>query len=164
MVAISMLAITSGAHAQLRPTDPDEPAWQETPVSPPGTFSTERLLDFEVSTGTSLNYGIDPATLSVGDDGVVRYVMVARSSSGALNVLYQGVRCQTGELKTYARWNNNASTWNVGAKEEWHALSFAGFTRPAMLLAKAGICDGRTVNGNPQKILHTLKNGRPDTR
>ena len=164
VAAISLLSFNLAAQAQLRDADPDAPPWQEASVTPPPKFSTDQLQAFEVAVGAALSYGIDPKTLSVGEDGVVRYVMVARSSSGALNVLYQGVRCQTGEVKTYARWNNNAASWNVSAKEEWHPLSFAGFTRPAMILARQGICEGRTVNGNPQKILQTLKNGRPDTR
>jgi hypothetical protein len=160
---ISILVFSPASQAQLR-DDPDAPPWQEATVKPPSTFSTDQLQAIDVSAGTALSYGIDPKSLSVGEDGVVRYVLVARSSSGALNVLYQGVRCQTGEMKTYGRWNNNASSWNVNAREEWHELSFSGFTRPAMLLARAGICEGRTINGGPQKILQTLKHGRPDTR
>ncbi|MBU7573426.1 MAG: CNP1-like family protein [Hydrogenophaga sp.] len=160
---ISFLGFSPALQAQLR-DDPDAPAWQEAAVKPPPTFSTDQLQAFDVSAGTALNYGIDPKTLSVGEDGVVRYVLVARSSSGALNVLYQGLRCQTAEVKTYGRWNNNASSWNVNAKEAWQELSFSGPTRPAMLLARAGICEGRTINGSAQKILHTLKHGRPETR
>ena len=160
---ISFFAFSSASQAQLR-DDPDAAPWQEATVKPPASFSTDQLQAIDVSAGTALSSGLDPRTLSVGEVGVVRYVMVARSSSGALNVLYQGVRCQTGEVKTYARWNNNASSWNVNAKEEWHELSFSGFTRPAMLLARAGICEGRTINGNAQKILQTLKHGRPETR
>ena len=159
---IPLLCLGFAAHAQLK--DPDAEPWQESAVTPPVSFSTEALQPFDVAQGSALSYGIDPRTLVVGEDGVVRYVMVARSSSGALNVLYQGVRCATAEVKTYGRWNNNASTWNTNAKEEWQPLSFSGFSRPAMMLARAGICDGKTINGNPQKILHTIKNGRPDVR
>jgi hypothetical protein len=129
-------------------------------VVPPEVFSVDQLHTFEVKQGSALIYGIDPKTLSVGEDGVVRYVLVARSTSGALNALYQGIRCQTGEVKTYGRWDNRAN-WNTDAKAEWQALSYSGFTRPAMMLARAGMCDGRTVNGTPRKIQHTLKNGFP---
>jgi len=159
---ISFLFLSQAAQAQWL-QDPDAEPWNEAVVAPPANFSTEVLQPFEVSQRAELSYGIDPRTLSVGEDGVVRYVMVARSSS-ALNVLYQGVRCATAEVKTYGRWNNNASTWNSNAKEEWQPLSFSGFTRPAMMLARAGICDGRTINGSPQKILQALKHGRPEIR
>lgn len=150
------------AQAQLR--DPDAEPWQESIISPPVSFSTVELQPFDVAQGSALNYGVDPKTLAVGEDGVVRYVMVARSSSGALNVLFQGVRCSTAEFKTYGRWNNNASSWNISSKEEWQPLSFSGFARPAMMLARAGICDGKTINGNSRKILHTMKHGRPEVR
>lgn len=159
---IPLLCAAFGAQAQLR--DPDAEPWKESAVTPPASFSTDQLQPFDVAQTSALSYGIDPKTLSVGEDGVVRYVMVARSSSGALNVLFQGVRCATAEVKTYARWNNNASSWNTSSKEEWQALSFSGFTRPAMMLARAGICDGKTINGTPQKILHTIRNGRPEMR
>lgn len=159
---LPVLCLGFAAHAQLR--DPDAEPWQESAVTPPASFSIDQLQPFDVAQGSALSYGIDPKTLSVGPDGVVRYVMVARSSSGALNVLFQGVRCATAEVKTYGRWNNNASSWNTSSKEEWQPLSFAGFTRPAMMLARAGICDGKTINGTPQKILHTIRNGRPEMR
>ena len=158
----SLLCLSLAVQAQLK--DPDAEPWQESAVTPPVNFSTEALQPFEVSQRAELSYGIDPKTLAVGEDGVVRYVMVARSSSGALNVLFQGVRCATAEVKTYGRWNNNASSWNINSKEEWQPLSFSGFARPAMMLARAGICDGRTINGSPQKILYTIKHGRPDAR
>lgn len=148
------------ARAQLQ--DPDAEPWRERAVAPPAAFSTDQLQSFDVSQNAALSYGIDPKTLSVGEDGVVRYVLVARSTSGALNVFYQGVRCAAAEVKTYGRWNNNASSWNTGTKDEWVPLSFSGFTRPAMMLARAGICDGRTINGSAQKILNTLKNGRQE--
>ena len=56
---------------------------------------------------------------------------------------------------------DNRDSWNTDSKEEWQALSFSGFTRPAMMLARAGICEGRTVTGDARRILRTLKNGRP---
>ncbi|MCV0440000.1 MAG: CNP1-like family protein [Hydrogenophaga sp.] len=151
----SFLCISQEARAQT-----DDPPWQEAAVALPAMFNADRLQIFEVKRDSALTYGIDPETLSVGNDGVVRYVLVARSSSGALNALYQGIRCETAEVKTYGRWDNRDS-WNTDSKEEWQALSFSGFTRPAMMLARAGICEGRTVTGDARRILRTLKNGRP---
>lgn len=159
---ISLLSFSLAAQTQFK--DPDTESWQESTITLPSTFNTEQLQSFDVSQGAALSYGIDPKTLSVGEDGVVRYVMVARSSSGALNVFYQGLRCQTGEVKTYGRWDNNASSWNTSTRDVWQPLSLSGATRPAMMLARAAICEGSTVTGNPQKILHTLQHGRPETR
>lgn len=141
----------------------DENAWIESAVTPPEAFSIEVLQTVDVATNSALSYGIDPDSLRVGDDGVVRYVMVARSSSGALNVLYQGIRCATGQAKTYARLSDKR-VWNISAEATWQALSFSGPTRPAMMLARQGVCDGRTVTGDPRKILSTLKSDRNQFR
>lgn len=159
---LTVLAVWSfSAQAQLR--DPDAEPWKEVASTPPASFNTDQLQTFDVAQGAALTYGIDPQTLSVGADGVVRYVLVAKSSTGALNVLYQGIRCETAEVKTYGRWDNQTS-WNTSAKDAWQVLSFRGPSRPAMMLARGGVCEGRTITGTPQKILHTLKNGRPDVR
>lgn len=49
--------------------------------------------------------GVDPASVTLGPDGVIRYVIVAQSASGALNAWYEGLRCTTAQVKTYAHWN-----------------------------------------------------------
>lgn len=148
---------------QAQPSSLDEPVWMESVIVPPTVFSTDVLQPFEVMKNSALTYGIDPGSLIVGEDGVVRFVMVARSASGALNVLYQGIRCATAETKTYARLSDKGS-WNTSPDVQWQALSFRGQTRPAMMLARQGVCEGRTITGNPQKILATLKTDRVDYR
>lgn len=155
LLALTCLAVVNIAAA----AGDEETPWQEKATEAPKTFSTDKLQTFTVSQGSSLTYGIDPETLTVGEDWVVRYVLVARSASGALNVLYEGIRCQSAEVKTYARWDNNRSAWHTPSNSEWKALSFGGATRPAMILAKEGLCNGNSVNDNPLKMLATLKTG-----
>ena len=44
----------------------------------------------------SLKFGVDPATIVITGDGVVRYVVVASNQEGgAINAFYEGVRCST---------------------------------------------------------------------
>lgn len=133
---------------------PADPEWQEAVVTPPA-FQTERLQTFPVSVNSSMVFGLDPATLSVGPDYVVRYVVVARSGSGALNALFEGVRCKTAEVRTYARWDNNRALWNA-AQSGWQPLSSV---RHAARLAAIAFCDGNAVTGNPQQILQALRRG-----
>lgn len=155
----ALLACVPVVHAQT--SFQEEPIWAESSVVPPSSFNIDSLQPFDVMQGSSLTYGIDPGSLTVGEDGVVRYVMVARSSSGALNVLYQGIRCASAETKTYARWGDKGG-WNTSPEAAWQELSFRGPTRPAMMLARQGVCDGRAVMGHPGKILSTLKTGFTD--
>lgn len=159
VAVVTLLVVGSSAWAQ---SDAAE-TWQEVTAVPPATFRLDRLQRLDVSVGSALTYGIDPDTLSVDTDGVVRYVLVVKSSSGALNVLYEGIHCKKATLKTYARWDNSAA-WNVSSHAAWRPLDFSGSTRHAMRMAREGVCDGPTPNGSAAQILRTLQTGRGDTR
>ncbi|MDM7941141.1 MAG: CNP1-like family protein [Hydrogenophaga sp.] len=159
--AAIVCAIPALVHAQ--PTSYEDKTWTESAIAPPDAFSTDTLQSFDVTNQSTLRYGIDPGSLKVGEDGVVRYVMVARSSSGAMNVFFQGIRCASGETKTYAHLNDKRS-WIISNNAAWQSLSFSGPTRPAMMLARQGVCEGRTITGSPQKILATLKTDRAHDR
>jgi hypothetical protein len=152
----SVLLLVSGTNLAMAADD----NWQELVVSPPAHFSVERLVPLENLAGSSLRYGLDPNSLSVDADGVVRFVLVARSNTGALNVLFEGIRCQTAEMKTYARWDNQ-SAWNVNRDAAWRPLQFSGSTRHGIRLAKSGVCDANTTSGDAAHILRSLRTTAP---
>lgn len=147
------------ASALNQPEEP--PPWQEAQVTPPANFSTDAVTPFVLEAQSSMRLGIDPKTLTIDPDGVVRYVLVAKSSQGALNVLYEGIRCASAEVKVYARWDN-VSSWNTSGKAEWEPLAFRGTARRAMLMARGGVCEGKVPNGTPARILRALQSGNTD--
>jgi len=144
----------------------DAPAWQEDAVTAAPAFDTARLVRFQLSTASELVYGIDPATLTVGQDGVIRYVMVARSPSGAVNALYDGLRCKTAEVKTYARWTPGADaqggSWRPVEGAEWRSIYHHHGSRAALVLARGGLCDGPTPNAPVSRMLRDLRQGGTD--
>ena len=77
----------------------------------------------------------------------MRYVVTATSPSGVENVLYEGLRCDTGEATTYARWNSSEQRWTMQQSWTWRPISGLAVTRIALKLAQTGMCDGRTPNG-----------------
>ena len=102
--------------------------WKEGAVRLPAYPKAEGLIEFTVSVGATFRFFIDPASLSVGDDRVVRYTLIARSPSGVTNVSYEGIRCSTGSYKIFARGNNGQwspqeSDWRViepRTIQRWH--------------------------------------------
>ena len=158
-IAVGLCGVPGLAHAQR--LDEERAAWQEAEVRLPDTVNLDRVVTFELTRPAAMVYGIDPGTLQIDGDGVVRYAFVARSASGALNVLYEGLRCQTAEVKLYAHWHKDTG-WTPVPNAEWQELSFRGTTRRAMQMAKAGICANRSPNGPPRKMLDTLRNGSAD--
>lgn len=156
--AIVSLALSNGA-AWSQPDDP--PPWQEAKVAAPA-WSPEALVEFPMEGQDSMRLAIDPSTISIGADGVVRYVFVARSSSGAVNGIFEGIRCQTGEVKQYARWDPDAGQWRATEGAAWKALEYRGSTRRAMQMAQAGVCNNKAPARSAAWMMDALQRGRAD--
>ncbi|UFS56298.1 CNP1-like family protein [Comamonadaceae bacterium M7527] len=134
----------------------EPPPWQEQAQTPPAHFELDGLIPIDnPSRSSRLSYGIAPATVAVGPDKVVRYVVVAQSPSGAMNVLYEGVRCDTREVKVYASWRKD-SGWRELGDAQWTAVRHAS-SRYAQALANDGFCDVRIVWGSAEQIVKRLR-------
>ena len=121
------------AAAQFQPKSDWEEAqerqgWKENEVKLPAWPRREALVEFFVSGATAFRFFIDPGSLSVAEDGVVRYTLVARSGSGVENVSYEGIRCAAGSYKVFAfghdgQWRPNRADWKpIEARDiqRWH--------------------------------------------
>lgn len=82
--------------------DQNSRPWKEIEAAMPAYPKTANLVRFEVSAATRNEYFVDLPSVSVGDDGVVRYTVLIRSPSGAETVSFEGMRCDNGERKLYA--------------------------------------------------------------
>lgn len=153
-LAVPLVALTLPAAAQLAAQDPD---WKELDAPPPPAFELSRLLPFEVSAGSTLKFGIDPATLQLGSDGILRYVVVARSSTGTVNAMYEGLRCSTGEVRTYARFNAS-SGWTAADSSAWKSIWSSQPSRHTLMFARQGGCVGNAPPRTTQDVVRELKN------
>ena len=136
----------------------DDPDWKESEAPLPPAFNAGKLIQFEVSPTSSLVYGVDPASIRISQrDGVVRYVIVARSANGASNVMYEGLRCSTGQVKTYAR-HSESGGWKNVDKVEWNSLFAGASHRHSLAFAKAGACDNKVVPDSVDALVRRLKN------
>lgn len=153
-VLAGCLLCTSGA--ALAQFGADGADWNESELPPPPAFDVGKLVTFEVSRGSALVYGVDPASISISkSDSLVRYVMVARSASGASNVMYEGLRCSTAEFKTYGRYADGR--WTMVDQPQWHSLGSLPSKHP-LRFAKAGACDGAAPPTSVLDMVNRLKN------
>ena len=136
----------------------DEPEWSESEVPPPPAFNANQLVTVDVPASSQLVYGVDPATIQISNkDGIVRYVMVATSASGARNVMYEGLRCSTGEFKTYARYSPDGQ-WKSVTDPQWRSVFGNMPSKHALNFARAGACDGATTATTVNVLVSRLKN------
>ena len=154
LLGLVALTLTTRIQAQVAPDDPD---WKESEAPPAPTFSTDKLLPLAMPPYVSVKFGIDPATLAISPDGIVRYVVVTQNGSGTVNAMYEGIRCATGEVKTYAR-ANDARTWSTVTEPTWRGLTDNLPSKHAWVFAHQAACDGRATTANSTAaIIKALK-------
>jgi hypothetical protein len=149
-LAAWLLVVSTVASAQLVATNPD---WKEADAPAPPVVRKDGLIPIELI-GSELRWGVDPASISVGPDGIVRYVVVATSASGAVNAFYEGLRCTHSEVKVYARYTADGP-WTQARNAEWRPLNGNG-SRHSNEIAKAGACQGHAPNGPASRIVREL--------
>jgi hypothetical protein len=136
----------------------EDAEWKESEPPPPPAFNVGKLLTLDVLLNSSLVYGVDPASISISkSDSLVRYVMVATSASGARNVMYEAIRCSTGEFKTYARYSPEGR-WNMASNPEWRSMFGNLPSRHALRFAQAGACDNAAVPISVNDVVSRLRN------
>jgi hypothetical protein len=150
--AVLALGLAPAAMAQLF-ANPD---WKESPVPPAPAFDHRRMIEIDMPRMLDLKYGVDPETLVVTDDGVVRFVVIAKNTgpSAAVNAFYEGVRCATGEGKVYARYSGDA--WHAVENAEWKSLDQPR-TRYSLALARQAICRSGAPRATTGEMVRALR-------
>ena len=131
--------------------------WKEAEVPPPPAFSEARLIPIAMPSYSTLKFGVDPATLSITGDGVVRYVVVANSKTGGggTNAFYEGIRCASEEVKQYARYSQGA--WQPLKASEWQRIDDRN-SRYAKELSLQAVCRGHAPRTSVREMVQQMKN------
>jgi len=122
LCALALIAgATACAQPRQRSDDLDKP-WEAQKALLPPYPKQENLIPFYVGSTRPFTFLIDSASVSVGQDRIVRYTLVARSASGAANVSYEAIRCETYETRTYA-FGRLDGTWVQAGNQQWTSYS-----------------------------------------
>lgn len=135
--------------------------WQETAMDLPSLPKQQDLIGFYVSPATDNRFFVDPASISVGADGVVRYTLVVLSGSGARNVSYEGMRCETRERRLYA-FGRADGAWSKSRNNSWERVREVGSNRHHAALFQEYFCpDGVIVRSADEARNALRREGRP---
>ena len=108
-------------------------------VVPPASPRREDLVRVEVPYANGFAFLVDPKSVSVGKDRIVRYALVARSPSGVDNVSYEGMSCAAAEFAVYAigladgKWRTIAPQWKPIERkgtQRWHGTLYDDYFCP----------------------------------
>jgi CNP1-like family len=152
-----LLALLAPYASSANSDDADTDALKaESPVVLPAPFQKNNLLSFYVSPTTTLDFAVDAKSVSVTEEGIVRFVLVVTSQSGASNISYEGIRCSTGERKLYAVGQTNGS-WTAARRDVWETIIDRGINRQHAALAKDYFCETGMVAGKAEVIVDRLR-------
>lgn len=135
----------------------DKP-WVEQLTQLPAYPDVKNLMAFDAGSATSNQYFVDTTSIKIGGDGVVRFSLVIKSSEGALNISYEGIRCATKERKLYALGRND-KTWSQPRVSEWQKLDFVRQFYAQRELSKNIFCPHQQIVSNPEEAIQALKAG-----
>jgi len=134
-----------------------EEAWHEGVVEVPQTFDAEDLQSFTVDDrDTRFSYFIERGSLKTGEDLVTRYLLVIRSSQGALNSSYEGIRCGHRQYRVYAYGNADKLTPTPGS--EWQSVPKGDSADYRTRLYDDLICNLQTGTANsPVEVFRAMR-------
>jgi hypothetical protein len=124
-------------------------------VALPPYPAPKRLIEFYVAATSDFRFFVDPASLSVAD-GVVRYTLVARSPAGAENVSFEGMRCNSAEVRIYALGRDGAWVPTAGA---WRPIEPRAVQRWHNALLNEYFCPLKDPIANAQEGIDALQEG-----
>ena len=162
LLACGALSATA-AYAQILPFARDEvqKPWVEAEIKLPPYPRPENLIQFEPGVKSANRFYIDAGSISIGSDDVVRYTLVVRSSGGAENVSYEGMRCKTHEQRYYAYGRPDRS-WSNLRPSEWRRIENRGPNGQHRMLYWGYFCPGEIYPINsPKEAINRLRNGDP---
>lgn len=135
----------------------DKP-WVEQLTQLPAYPDMKNLISFDADPGSSNQYFVDTTSIKVGQDGVIRFSLVVKSSAGAVNVSYEGIRCATNERKMYALGRDD-KTWSKPRDSEWQRLDYVRQFYAQRELSKNIFCPYQQIVSSSEEAIQALKAG-----
>lgn len=140
--------------------DAEKKEYVEREVKLPPLPKEGNLLSFEPSAANNNRFFVDADSISIGDDGTVRYTLVVRSPSGAENVSYEGIRCETTEQKFYA-FGRRDGTWSSVRAPVWRKIQYKDVNRQYGVLYANYFCPDGSPIASAKDAINRFKYGVP---
>ena len=140
--------------------DEEKKSWKEIQAQIPPYPQEGNLVPVDVGRAQGHRYYVDAASVSRGEDGVMRYTIVVKASGGATNVSFEGMRCETREHKVYALGRTDGS-WVRARNPKWARLAYSDTAPHQGMLFRDYFCASRYYLPLPKDAIGALKRGQP---
>ena len=121
------------------------------PLNPPNQAT---LLPFYVSQGTVFKFAVDTDSITIGADGVTRYIVVITNPSGGTQAQYEGIRCDSFQARLYGFYESKG--WKENLLGEWKDIKRDIPNRYQAALAKGALCNFDLQEKSIRNVLKAL--------
>lgn len=159
-MALLFFGLTTSMGYAAYDEDEDDPApqgWKEAALVLPNYPEDKNLIEFYVGPTNTNHFYIDGPSLSVTPDGIVRYTLVIKTAGGASNVTYEGMRCETREVRLFAV-GRSGPTWVVSPRSGWRPVENKLINQHHAALSRDYFCVSGTI-ASPEDGIRILKRG-----
>jgi hypothetical protein len=113
------------------------------------------LLPFYVSETTIFKFAIDTQSILIGNDGVTRYMVQITSPSGSKQTQYEGIRCDSYQVRLYGTYEANSS-WRENPLGGWSGIKDNIPNRYQAALAQGAICNLSSQEKSLKTVIRSL--------
>jgi hypothetical protein len=99
-------------------------AWNELDVVLPLPPQKNQFSLFQTTSQSGFQFFVDVSSIQLGEDGVVRMVLLTVSPKGSENITYEGFRCETAEYKFYASSFGFDKAWMPVKNPQWRGAFY----------------------------------------
>ncbi|MGH8671943.1 MAG: CNP1-like family protein, partial [Burkholderiales bacterium] len=135
--------------------DEDKP-WVEEQVAFPVAPREENLIPLKLSATARNRFLVDALSVTLGGDSVLRYTMMVLTEGGARNVTYEGMRCETKEIRLYG-FGRTDGTWSKARHSEWLPLREDSRNPYQEVLYRDFLCPNRLAAASAEHVVARLR-------
>ena len=103
---------------------PEEEVWSEAklPLPPFPDLDSQKWQEFYVTERYQNQAYLYPASLSIGKDGTIRYVLNIKTRNGVDNLSAEGIRCTDRQNKIFAYGDTIGREWIANRRADWASI------------------------------------------
>lgn len=165
VLLLCLLLGLSSAYAEIRFRhfeEDEKEERRESEVVLPSFPKDESLLEFYASAVTANRFFIDAESIGVTPDGEVRFALVIKTAGGAINMTYEGLRCDSLEQRIYATGRTDG-TWANARNSGWKQIKNVPVNRHHASLSRYYFCPNGLPVRDADAAREALKLGQhPD--
>lgn len=136
----------------------EKKSWKEIQAQIPPFPKEQNLVLLEAGSESAHKFYVDAASVSVGTDGIVRYTTVVKTTGGATNIAFEGMRCETREGKLYALGQRDG-TWSRARNPQWQRIVLRDLTPHHYMLYREYFCPSAARATSPKIAVDALRRG-----